>query len=69
MLVKLNFLQLEIAGPGFINICLNKEFLQQSLADFLVNGVRIQRKQENLPRVSLNNIMYVVCTTNHIADD
>ncbi|XP_060693315.1 arginine--tRNA ligase, cytoplasmic isoform X2 [Hemiscyllium ocellatum] len=32
--------KVEIAGPGFVNIHLNKEFISKLLTDLLVNGVR-----------------------------
>ncbi|GCC21963.1 hypothetical protein chiPu_0000346 [Chiloscyllium punctatum] len=32
--------KVEIAGPGFVNVHLNKEFISKLLTDLLVNGVR-----------------------------
>lgn len=44
----------DIAGPGFINIHLNKEFLQKSLAHLLVHGVTIRHDKENCQRVVID---------------
>ncbi|XP_012511218.1 PREDICTED: arginine--tRNA ligase, cytoplasmic isoform X2 [Propithecus coquereli] len=39
--------QIEIAGPGFINVHLRKDFVSEQLTNLLVNGVRLPALGEN----------------------
>nr|CAB3265443.1 arginine--tRNA ligase, cytoplasmic [Phallusia mammillata] len=43
-----------IAGPGFINIKLSPDFLRQTVADLLVNSVRLQKDGKPLKRVVID---------------
>ena len=57
--VEIWFLQVEIAGPGFINIHLTKGFVSKQLSTLLSNGIkppRVGAKKKILVDMSSPNI-------------
>lgn len=59
MHISANYLQYEIAGPGFVNIYLKHSFVSSTISDILKNGVRpppIQQKRRIVVDFSSPNV-------------